>query len=138
MRLEDLYRQSDKGVFLEYSRKLSKFMFNSNPRVINEARITITVDDDAVKPSISTPPPEPRVIHHHHGSGIPEETKIKFIDGATKLGNFGDAEWVNQLLRGMKQAGVQGFNEIKEDESPVSRAEIRQLIGLLVNLISDK
>tara|TARA_R100001244_G_scaffold25113_4_gene25568 strand:+ start:30964 stop:31338 length:375 start_codon:yes stop_codon:yes gene_type:complete len=122
MKLDKLYKETDKKVFLEYMSKLQDYVLKSGAGVLNEAKITITIDDD------------------EKNRGIPEDTKVKFIDGAKELGNFKDNQWVEQMLKGMEQAGVQGararFNEIKEDDGPVSRSEVKQLLGLLINLIS--
>ena len=122
MKLNKLYQKSDKEVFLEYISKLQEHVLKSGPDILNESKITITIDADDTKVG-----------------GIPEETKVKFIDGAKELGNFKDNQWVEQLLKGMEQAGVQGararFNEVKEDESPVKRSEIRELLSMLINLV---
>lgn len=133
MKLSSLHSRSQKRdveVLREYLEKLQTLQFKyGRRRVLNEAKITITIDDAGAKT-------EPQVVNHHYGSGIPESAKSQFIEQAKTIGNFGDAEWVEQLIRGMKQAGVQGFNEITEEEKPVSQKDMRQLIGLLVNLLN--
>ena len=119
MKLRHLYRSSDKDIFLEYIDELRYFILKTDQHIINEAKITITIDDD-----------------EDNKFKIPKETREKFINGAKELGNFHNPEWLEQLLRGMKQAGVQGVNRITEEDGPVSRSEIKQLIALLVTLIS--
>lgn len=116
MKLNSLYSVKHKNVLREYLEDLRRLV--RQPKVLNEAKITITIDDDDKKP------------------GISNEAREVFIQQAKEIGKFDDTAWIKDLVNGMKQAGVQGFNHIAEDEKPVSNREIRRLIGLLVDLVS--
>lgn len=114
MRLSNLYRAgNDRLVLKEYLNKLRRATRLSG--VLTEGhKITIEIDDSG---SITT------------------DAKENFIKKAEELGNFDDPVWVEQLVNGMKQVGVQGLNKIDGDNSPVTRSEMKKLIGLLVNLL---
>lgn len=139
MKLERLYSlESDAQIFRKYLCKFKELYESTvkSGRLLNEAKITITIDDEEKKPEIQLPlpSPEPQVIHHNYG-GIPQEAKEKFIQAAQEIGNFGNPDWVNKLTNGLKQVGVQGLQPIKEEERPVTNKEIMQLISALVELV---
>ena len=120
MKLHKLFKLTDRDVLRCYLRDLRE-LCESTPvgiGLLNESKITITIDDD--KPQI----------------GITQDAKLEFVEKAKELGQFNDQEWVNSLIKSMEQAGVQGFNKICEDEKPVTNKQVKQLIGLLVNLVS--
>lgn len=122
MKLDSLHsvkKKDDIQVLREYLEKLKKLQREHNCKVLNEAKITITIDDNA-----------------QDKTQISAQARNKFVEQAREIGNFGDSNWTRQLVNGMKQAGVQGFNEIKEEESPVPRSEIQKLLNLIVGLVS--
>lgn len=119
MKLIQLYKENVLRDYLVNLKKLYKSTLNEH-RILSESKITITIDDTDDKKK----------------SGISVEAKEDFLEKAKALGNFDNADWVNQLLRSMKQAGVQGFNEICEDDRPATSKQIRQLITMLVDLVS--
>lgn len=124
----------------------------SNPRpnisIPNSESISISNITPNLRPNI-TPDPRPNITPDPKSQVVSVDPSIKatlniarkarelFVEKAKKLGNFDDLVWVNQLIRGMKQAGVQGFNEINENERPVTSGEVIELINLLIDLISD-
>jgi hypothetical protein len=138
MKLRDLYEQADTEVLNDYLKKLRRLCESTNRKIISEAKITITIDDDdkdaqvSAKPEI---PQQPAVINNHYGSGFTSEAKQDFISKAKAIGEFSNPEWVGKLLKSMEHTGVQGFNKICEDEQPVTNKQIRQLIGILIDLI---
>lgn len=124
MKLSSLYFKTPKRdveVLKEYLEKLKDLQFRyGRKRVLAEAKITITIDSE------------------EKAQGIPDIAKSQFIEQAKSIGNFENSDWVRQLINGMKQVGVQGFNEITEDEKPVTQREMKTLIGLLINLLNSK
>ena len=119
MKLSSLHSRTNKNdirVLKEYLEKLKQLQIDPKS-ILKESKITITIDDDK-DPVIST------------------EAKTQFVERAKSIGQFDNAEWVNQIINGMKQVGVQGFNKITEDEKPVTQKEMKQLVGLLVNLLN--
>lgn len=118
MKLHELHRLTNNDVLRRYLKDLRKLCESrENRKLLTEAKITITIDDD-------------------HKVGISQDAKLEFVEKAKALGEFDNQEWVNGLIKSMEQAGVQGFGKICEDEKPVTNKQIQQLIGLLVNLIS--
>ena len=118
MKLDRLHKLTDQDVFRRYLRDLRRLCESrENRKLLSEAKITITIDDD-------------------HKVGISQDAKLEFVEKAKALGEFDNREWVNGLIKSMEQAGVQGFHKICEDEKPVTNKQIKQLIGLLVNLVS--
>jgi hypothetical protein len=114
MKLNSLFVNKNVEIANKYISDLKKLKRTST---LSESKITITIDDKPETP------------------GISKEAKEVFIDKASKIGNFSNAEWVSKLVNGLKQVGVQGINEIVEDEHPVTNKDIRELIGLLIELI---
>ena len=122
MKLESLYSRSNVDVLREYLSKLRKLKEEFERPVLNEAKITITIDDQDNKYNV----------------GIPIDARQKFVEQAKNIGNFGDNEWVEQLVNGMKQVGVQGFNNLCEEDKPATNKDIKALVGLLVDLVNSK
>lgn len=124
MKLQQLYKLSENDILRKYLKSLRNLCESRKyRRLLNEAKITITIDDvggNNIKPEI----------------GITQDAKMEFVEKAKELGEFENEEWLNGLIKSMEQAGVQGFKEICEDEKPVTNKQMRQLISLLVNLIS--
>ena len=123
MKLNSLHADpNDKTILENYVRKL-RHLFYSNNRMLTEGkRVIVTteiIDDD------------------EDGIKITKEAKNEFIEKAKEIGEFGNVEWVKQIVNGLKQVGVQGCQPIAEDDRPVSNKEIKQLIGLLINLVSN-
>ena len=117
MKLQSLYEKNNIQVLKEYLGVLK----NLGDNCLTESKITITIDDKE----------ELKV------NGIPKEARDNFVEQAKSLGNFGDVDWINKLVNGMKQVGIQGFNEIVEDERPVTNKDIQRLIGILIELVSE-
>lgn len=120
MKLERLHKPNHTDVLRQYLRDLRNLYESYAPeykRVLSEAKITITIDDD-------------------QKINIDNNARSEFVEKAQKLGQFDNQEWVNNLVKSMEQAGVQGFNKICEDEKPVTTKQVQELIHLLVNLIS--
>lgn len=69
------------------------------------------------------------------GKLLTESVNEDIIDKAFKAGEFGNPEWLRQLMNGLKQVGVHGLNIIPEDERPVTVKEMRKVIGLLLNMV---
>lgn len=143
MKLNQLHDDQCSKILLEYVNKLKRIM--EGPKVLTEGRKIITtveiVDDD-----------EPEVIKQHINPNptdvpqnpplpmlnVPPESKKEFVERAESVGDFNNPQWVNQLISGMKQAGIHGVNDINKDEIPVSRGEFKKLIGLLTGLLGPK
>jgi hypothetical protein len=119
MKLNSLYKQTDTDILRRYLKDLRNLCesVKAPNKILNEAKITITIDDD-------------------HKVGISQDAKLEFVEKAKALGEFDNKEWVDGLIKSMEQAGVQGFHKICEEEKPVTNKQIQQLIGLLVNLVS--
>jgi hypothetical protein len=119
MKLHKLHKQTNADILRHYLKDLRNLYESSrkSDKVLNEAKITITIDDD-------------------HKVGISQDAKLEFVEKAKALGQFDNQEWVDGLIKSMEQAGVQGFHKICEDEKPVTNKQIQHLIGLLVNLVS--
>jgi len=118
MKLNSLYKHRDQVLLESYLNGLSKKLFGKK-LLMEGKRVVVTteiIDDDDVK--------------------ITKEAKEEFIEKAKEIGNFDDSEWIGHIVNGLKQAGVQGMGHIAEDDKPVSNKDVRQLISLLVNLIS--
>lgn len=122
MKLDQLYggQRSQNRVFREYVERLKNLA--KKPQILAEGkRVVVTteiIDDDEDGPN--------------------KEAKEKFINQAQQIGQFGDPEWVKQLVNGMKQAGIHGVNGIAPESRPVTVAEVRELINLLIELINSK
>lgn len=107
-------------VFNEYVARLDELINGNGPRLLTEGKkvvVTVDLDDD-------------------DGSTIKNEAKKEFIEQAKSIGQFDNAQWVKQLINGLKQTGVQGVTHIAEGDRPVTMNEVKQLIQMLVNLIS--
>ena len=120
MKLQKLYKQTDRDILRSYLKDLKALCesVKKDGKLLNESKITITIDDDG-----------PKV-------GISQDAKLEFVEKAKELGEFENKEWVGSLIKSMEQAGVQGFNKICKDETPVTNKQIKELIRLLVNLVS--
>lgn len=123
MKLQPLYTDNDKAVFESYLRKLENLRYSNNKLLQESKRVVVTTeiiddDEDDVK--------------------ITKEAKNKFIEKAKEIGDFDNADWMKQIVNGLKQAGVQGCKPIAEDDRPVTNKDIKNLIGLLINLIDSK
>lgn len=133
MDLSDLYKRRN-TTFDRYVSRLAK-LWESRRRkrqVLLERKIVTTVeiiDDEPDRDPIKVDAPVVR---------ISEEEKQEFIQKAKSVGEYDNPEWVRQIVNGMKQAGIQGFNEFKETERPVTRAEIQTIIEMLLDLINQK
>lgn len=131
---------TDRDILRRYMKDLRRLCESrENRKLLSEAKITITIDDDEKTPAPVVQAP-PQIVHHHHGGGVglSTEARQKFIEKAKAIGDFDNEAWVNSLVKSMEQAGVQGFHKICEDEKPVTNKQIQQLIGLLVDLVSSK
>ena len=121
MKLNKLHFESDIDVLREYISNL-RDLKGSSKKLLNEGkRVVVTteiIDDD------------------DGGVKITKEAKNEFIEKAKEIGSFDNPEWVNKLVNGLKQVGVQGLQPIHEDERPVTNKEVMQLISALVELIS--
>jgi len=138
MDLSDLYKRRN-TTFDVYVRRLTK-LWESRRRkrqVLLERKIVTTVEiiDDDADPATAGPraaaADQPTIR-------ISEAEKQDFIQKASAIGEYDNPDWVRQIVNGMKQAGVQGFNEFKNDERPVTRAEVQTIIEMLLDLISQK
>jgi hypothetical protein len=122
MKLDDIHKSSrvQNRVFNEYVQQLGQLL---NPKrggrkLIAEGKkivVTVDLDDDGT---------------------IKKEAKEQFIEQAKSIGQFDNADWLKQLINGMKQAGVQGVSQISEGDRPVTMNEIRKLVSMMVALIS--
>ena len=123
MKLDKIHKsvRVNNRVFLEYVQQIGQLL---NPRrgdgrkLITEGKkvvVTVDLDDEGT---------------------ITKEAKEEFIEQAKNIGQFDNAEWLKQLINGMKQAGVQGVGQIAESERPVTMGEIRKLVEMLVALVS--
>lgn len=122
MKLNDIPNQNrvTGRVLNEYLSRLRGLMSPKGSRLLNEGKkvvVTVDLDDDGE-------------------TGIKKEAKEQFIEQAKSIGQFDNVEWLKQLVNGMKQAGVQGVSQITEGDRPVTMNEVKQLIQMLVNLIS--
>ena len=123
MKLDKIHQSTriQNRVFNEYVSQLGQLL---NPRrggrkVLSEGKkVVVTVDLDGDDTTIT------------------KEAKEEFISKAKSIGQFDNAEWLKQLINGMKQAGVQGVGQISESDRPVTMGEIRKLVEMLVTLIS--
>jgi len=123
MKLNHLHFESDADVLREYVSELRKLKSRSKPQVLSEAKrviVTTEIIDD----------------NDDGGVKITQEAKNEFLDKAKEIGNFENPEWVNKLVNGLKQVGVQGLQPIKEEERPATNREVMQLITALIDLIS--
>lgn len=123
MKLNSLHTDLDDKIVLEnYVRKLRGLFYSNNKMLTEGKRIIVTTeiidddDDDNIK--------------------ITKEAKNEFVEKAKEIGDFGNPDWVKQIVNGLKQVGVQGCQPIAEDDRPVTNKEIKQLVGLLINLIT--
>jgi len=133
MRLNKLHRD-DQRVFTEYIHKLRRAL--NGPSVLSEQKITITIDTDEGKPQQVVSPisaPQPQIVNPT--IKVSEQAKTEFAKKIVELGNFEDPMWVEQLVNGMKQVGVQGLNPIQNRDRPVTRGEMKKLIEILVGLV---
>lgn len=64
-----------------------------------------------------------------------EDSHDMLIQKAFDAGDFGNAQWVTKLMRGLKQVGVHGINIIPEDERLVTMKDMRQILGVLFKLM---
>lgn len=123
MKLNDIHKPlkvTPSRVFNEYMSRLDRLINGDGPHLLTEGKkVVVTVDLD-----------------DEDGSTIKNEAKAEFIEQAKSIGQFDNAQWVKQLINGLKQTGVQGVQHIAEGDRPVTMGEVRQLIQLLVNLIS--
>lgn len=123
MKLNSIHRPAKvtpNRVFNEYITRLDALINGEGPRLLTEGKkviVTVDLDDD-------------------DESAIKKEAKEAFIEQAKSIGQFDNAQWVKQLINGLKQTGVQGANHIAEGDRPVTMNEMKQLIQMLVNLIS--
>lgn len=135
MKLFDLH--SDNHAFDEYVGRLKILLRKYQPKTLTEGKkIVVTteiIDEEEPRNSNMT---RERTIDD--GSGISSTAREEFITKAKSIGNFNNPEWVGQMVNGLKQAGVQGLQPLAEDDKPVTNKEIKDLIGLLINLISSK
>jgi len=140
MRLDLLHKKPKKaGVLASYLKHLKSLMESTKyNRVLSERKITIEIDDSDENPKINSMP----VIHQSPAvSNMPSfgtTSKEEFIKKAQAIGDFNDPTWVSQLVNGMKQVGVQGLDHVASESQPVSRNDIKRLIGLLVDLVNNR
>lgn len=123
MKLNNLYEPFKRNnEYKNYMRKLTNLYesYVKSNRLLSEAKITITIDDD----------------NNNYKVGLPPNIKNDFIAKAKAIGDFDNKEWVDNLIKSMEQAGVQGFNKICERDTPVTSSQIKQLIELLIELIN--
>lgn len=121
MKLDKIYQSGkvQNRVFNEYVQQLGQLL-NPNRggrKLLMEGKkvvVTVDLDDDT----------------------ITKEAKDQFVEEAKSIGQFNNAEWLKQLINGMKQAGVQGVGQISEGDRPVTMNEIRKLVTMLVALVS--
>lgn len=123
MRLDDIHKPvkaTQSRVFNEYVARLDALINGRSSRLLTEGKkvvVTVDLDDDGE-------------------TGLKKEAKEQFIEQAKSIGQFDNVEWLKHLVNGMKQAGVQGVSQITEGDRPVTMGEVKQLIQMLVNLIS--
>lgn len=120
MKLKRLH-SSDYEVFLEYFNKLKRLVnAKKNRKLLSEGkRVIVTteiIDDDDDDPKV----------------------KEELITKAKEIGSYDNPEWTKQVINGLKQAGVQGIDQIPDDDRPVTNREIKKVIDLLINLINCK
>jgi hypothetical protein len=122
MKLDNIHgpqKVTSSRVFNEYITRLDGLVNGHGPRLLTEGKkviVTVDLDDD--------------------DGSIKKEAKEAFIEQAKSIGQFDNAQWVKQLINGLKQTGVQGVDHITEGDRPVTMNEVKQLIQMLVNLIS--
>jgi hypothetical protein len=130
MKLDKIHKNSltpDRVVLEQYTERLKKLM--RGPGVLTEGKVIVVVDDDG---------PKEKVIERYYGDSNGPKNEVareEFIEKAKQLGSFGDSNWVEQIINGLKQAGVQGCNPIQEEDKPVTTKDLKQLIGMLVEYI---
>lgn len=127
-----LKRLGRKSVLREYGHRLNRLWekYQSSQPLMEGRKIVTTVeihDDD-----------EKQVAPQVHIANLDEQARQQFISDALSIGNFNNAEWVDSIVNGMKQAGIHGCNEIAESDRPVTQAEIRKLIELLIEVFRPK
>jgi len=140
MKLNRLGRRS---VLREYGQQLNRLWKKyERGQVLSEGRRIVTTveihDDDDVTAAVAPAPVPQQVAPMVHIANLDEQARQQFITDAQRIGNFTNSEWVDNVVNGMKQAGIHGFNEISEGERPVTQSEIRQLIELLVEMFRPK
>lgn len=127
MKLNSLHNDRRHNVVFEnFIRKLKNLL---DKRVLSEGRkiiTTVEIVDDDPEPTISSTKID-----------VPDHTRNEFIEKAKQLGEFENPIWVEQLVNGVKQAGVQGLDTVCDGDQPVSRSDIRKLIDLLVGLVGN-
>jgi hypothetical protein len=64
---------------------------------------------------------------------IVERVRQDLIEKIDKSMQFGQVAWVEDLINGLKQAGVHGINEI--EDRPVTISEIRKIVSLIMDIV---
>lgn len=121
MRLDHLFQPTDKEVldsYLTSLRKLTRRRYLAEGKKVIVTTEIVDDDDESVK--------------------ISKEAKEEFVQKAKAIGEFQNPDWVKQVVNGLKQVGVQGVSSISEAERPITNQEIKQLITLLIDLVSGK
>ena len=132
MRLDNIHNQDimtpDRMILEQYIQRL-KGLMKSPSGVLTEGKVVVVVDDDG---------PKEKVIERYYGNSDNPQNQVareEFIEKAKQLGNFDNPDWVERMINGLKQAGVQGLNPIQEEDKPVTNKDLKQLIGMLVEYI---
>lgn len=121
MKLNELHKSGDKEILVTYLTKLKNFMSKNSGEYITESKKIIVTTE---------------IVDDDEGTSISPVAREEFVEKARSIGNFTDNAWVTQMVNGLKQVGVQGLNQIAEDDRPVTNKDIKQLIQLLVDLVS--
>lgn len=122
MKLDNIHgpqKVTSSRIFNEYMARLDNLVNNGSRLLMEAKKIVVTTE----------------IIDDEDGT-IKKEAKEEFIEQAKNIGQFDNAQWVKQLINGLKQTGVQGINHIAEGDRPVTMNEVKQLIQMLVTLIS--
>jgi hypothetical protein len=121
MRLDNIHNQDimtpDRMILEQYVKRLKGLLYSPSGVLTEGKRVVVTteiLDDDDPKTQVA---------------------KEEFIEKAKKIGDFDNPEWLERMVNGLKQAGVQGLNEVKEGEQPATTKDFKELIGLLVEYI---
>ena len=137
MRLNNLHnKRRDKFIALEYINKLNKLI---KPTLCEGRKIITTVeivDDEETTQVVQPIPSQPQIINPT--IDVSETARNEFIEKAKLLGEFTNPTWVEQVVNGMKQVGVQGLDTVMDGDQPVTRNEMNKFVGLLVDLIRNK
>ncbi len=121
MKLNELHKSGDKEILVNYLTRLKNLMSKNSGEYLTESKKIIVTTE---------------IVDDEERNNISPVAREEFVNKAKALGNFTDNTWVNQMINGLKQVGVQGMNQISEDDKPVTNKDIKQLIQMLIDLVS--